>query len=492
MALYAPSPLAVISHGLYNNAAAAVQTSKPGTWSLADSGDGQTWTLTVAGSWSDTAAFLLSDTDAMDGSGAAVLKGNMLCKGLVVGHNYSLQAVEVGKTLSDAADTQHAAPSITANYSAGAANMRAGTSDRVDGSVAAGAIPQTDILPASGGTCDKLYSAADEASRNTVPDLSLIPSPATGGPTAWKQLNVSRSGTLDLTALLTAYEAARNTLVTAAKVALAWTYKQFGTDYVGEYAGGGGTAPDAPLSIGATAGNGQVVVAVVQAHAGDVIQVRYKLKTSAAWVAANISHRRTGSGNVTVSGLVNESTYEFMAYTLAAGLESEWIGPATCAPTAGANKVYTTFKVNLRTALQGSATLAAACTDGLPALHVKLGRYLFSASDDEATLLTSGPLLFLRDVPYTRHPRTRESQQEEMAIALGIVQKIDQTTNQELITESNFVEGLIDELQAGIDGQAALWTAGWKLEAEIAAPEMLARDQIEHVVTLRLSAVGGV
>jgi hypothetical protein len=50
----------------------------------------------------------------------------------------------------------------------------------------------------------------DEAARNTVPTLSLIPTPATGGPTAWLQLNVSRIGTLDLDAVKTAYETARN------------------------------------------------------------------------------------------------------------------------------------------------------------------------------------------------------------------------------------------------------------------------------------------
>ncbi len=42
---------------------------------------------------------------------------------------------------------------------------------------------------------DKLYSAAEEAARNTVPTLSLIPSEGNGGPAPWLQLGVSREGT---------------------------------------------------------------------------------------------------------------------------------------------------------------------------------------------------------------------------------------------------------------------------------------------------------
>jgi len=68
----------------------------------------------------------------------------------------------------------------------------------------------SDTLEGAQGTSDKLYSVADEAARNTVADLTKIPTPATGGPSTFKQLNVDRTGTLDLDAVKAAYEAARN------------------------------------------------------------------------------------------------------------------------------------------------------------------------------------------------------------------------------------------------------------------------------------------
>jgi hypothetical protein len=51
----------------------------------------------------------------------------------------------------------------------------------------------------------------DEAARNEIPDLSLIPTPASGGPAAWLMRNVSRVGTWNLTT----WEAARNTALKA-------------------------------------------------------------------------------------------------------------------------------------------------------------------------------------------------------------------------------------------------------------------------------------
>lgn len=52
--------------------------------------------------------------------------------------------------------------------------------------------------------------AFSEADRNTIPDLSKIPTEATGGPASWKQLNVDRAGTMNLDATKLAFEAARN------------------------------------------------------------------------------------------------------------------------------------------------------------------------------------------------------------------------------------------------------------------------------------------
>ena len=104
-----------------------------------------------------------------------------------------------------------------------------------------GSIPLSNVMPASGGTSDKLYSAQDEIDRNEIPNLSLIPTTASGGPVAWLIRNVSRVGTWNLTA----WETARNTALKAL-YKLAEHFNLLGVDTVGEYAGGGLTAPPIP------------------------------------------------------------------------------------------------------------------------------------------------------------------------------------------------------------------------------------------------------
>ncbi len=107
-----------------------------------------------------------------------------------------------------------------------------------------------DTLQDATGTSDKKYSDSEEALRNTVPDLTKIPTTATGGPAAWKQLNVSREGTLNLDTVKSNYESGRNTLVDKANVKINIPYKQFGTDYTGELIGGGGSGTTSKSQTG--------------------------------------------------------------------------------------------------------------------------------------------------------------------------------------------------------------------------------------------------
>jgi hypothetical protein len=100
------------------------------------------------------------------------------------------------------------------------------------------------------GTSDKVYSATDETTRNTVPDLTKIPTAATGGPATWKQLNVDRDGTMDLDAAKTAYENSRNSGASTGKIVSGQSIVQKGTTYNGTAAAEAHTANQVIHSAG--------------------------------------------------------------------------------------------------------------------------------------------------------------------------------------------------------------------------------------------------
>ena len=252
------------------------------------------------------------------------------------------------------------------------------------------------------------------------------------------------------------------------------------------WAGGGGaapTVPDKPTSIGAVSGNGQVTVNVVAHAPGDLIQVVYKLATSAAWIV-NAAYQRTGSGAVVIGGLTNGSLYQFMAYTLLGTLESPWIGPASSVPLApAALGSYTQFISDLRAAVKASVTLAAAVTDGNPAAHVLTGRYLFTDAATLAAILAGGPAAFVRYVPYGTSPLTHENAKGAFTAELTIVQQFDQTESDDLTAESDFVEKLKQELTSGVDGSGTRWTArGYAVKVSVAEPKVEVKDQLSHIV----------
>ena len=243
------------------------------------------------------------------------------------------------------------------------------------------------------------------------------------------------------------------------------------------------TMPDKPLSIATTAGNAAVTVALVAAHAGDVIQVRYKLATSATWITANPAHQRTGSGNVTVAGLTNELKYDFMAYTVSGVLEYEWIGPAECTPTAGALGAYATFHSELVAALQASAVLAAACTDGLPAAHVKDARYIFTDTDKQESLILTGPVIEVPYKPYRLRPFTHDSAVGNIQAEFNVNQYFNQSASNNQLVLNSFVERLKSELVKGVDGHGTQWsTRAFGITMEVGEPTNPVKDQIHWIV----------
>lgn len=114
-----------------------------------------------------------------------------------------------GILFGPASNTANATPTLSAAYAAYLAleatrNVTAGASNILTGAHEHIAGAKID------GTSDKVLSYDEEEVRNTLPDLALVPTPATGGPAAWKWLGTDPVGTLDLDAVKTAYENSRN------------------------------------------------------------------------------------------------------------------------------------------------------------------------------------------------------------------------------------------------------------------------------------------
>jgi len=132
------------------------------------------------------------------------------------------------------------APQVGAFYGPAATDVREGVATRF---METGLIAQSGILPAYGGTCNKLYSAAEEITRNEIPDLTLIPTPATGGPAAWLERNVPRVGTLDLYAVMLAFELGRNSPADPNFYQQGHSFMQFGATINGLLPPGGVIIP---------------------------------------------------------------------------------------------------------------------------------------------------------------------------------------------------------------------------------------------------------
>jgi hypothetical protein len=91
--------------------------------------------------------------------------------------------------------------------------------------------------------------------------------------------------------------------------------------------------PSAPAIAEAVPGDGQVILHVTAAAELDVIYARYRTTCpSPGWSAESETFKRTGSGNITVTGLVNGAIYEFAAYAKSGDLTSDWTAPVSAKP----------------------------------------------------------------------------------------------------------------------------------------------------------------
>ena len=145
---------------------APAATSTPGTWSISDSGDGQSWTLAVEGSWPDGTMFVLVGQNvATPGAWtfrASCISTNLKVRGLLPTERYALYAQAPGLLISSPSDDYRVPDALVANYSAGAGNIMVGSADRVDGTVTNG------TNPGGGGTAPTTPGWAAEATATST------------------------------------------------------------------------------------------------------------------------------------------------------------------------------------------------------------------------------------------------------------------------------------------------------------------------------------
>lgn len=108
-------------------------------------------------------------------------------------------------------------------------------------------------------------------------------------------------------------------------------YGAGGTEFTGTLAF---TIPTAPTWNGLpTSGNGQVTLPVVPAMETDVVYAVYKPVLTGSWSAQSETFKRTGSGNIVVTGLSNGTAYWFAIYSKRSGAYSAWTGAVPCVPS---------------------------------------------------------------------------------------------------------------------------------------------------------------
>jgi len=82
-------------------------------------------------------------------------------------------------------------------------------------------------------------------------------------------------------------------------------------------------SPDAPSITGATPGDTEVVLAIDAATESDVVYARYRT-VGGSWSGESESFKRTGDGDITITGLTNETRYQFGIYAKSGVLLSPW------------------------------------------------------------------------------------------------------------------------------------------------------------------------
>jgi len=81
--------------------------------------------------------------------------------------------------------------------------------------------------------------------------------------------------------------------------------------------------PSAPSITAAVGGDTEVTLTIDAAAESDVIYARYRT-IGGAWSGESESFKRTGDGDIVVTGLTNETRYQFGAYAKSGVLISEW------------------------------------------------------------------------------------------------------------------------------------------------------------------------
>jgi len=122
---------------------------------------------------------------------------------------------------------------------------------------------------------------------------------------------------------------------TEADVKLSVGFGADGTEFTGSLSLG--TPPAAPAIGTITATDGGATVPVTPAAETDTVFLRYRLLPSGSWSAENALFSRTGSGNISITGLTNFSRYATAAYSKNSALTSDWSKAATFTPTDGSS-----------------------------------------------------------------------------------------------------------------------------------------------------------
>lgn len=129
----------------------------------------------------------------------------------------------------------------------------------------------------------------------------------------------------------------------AAPLALTWPETDevlVGVEYgpeddlrTGTATGGGGENDAIPRIASAVPGNAQATLSVSGVESTDVVRVAYRMR-HASWTIASAT--RTGPGSVTITGLRNDTEYEFAAWCTRSGARSIWTPTVRLAPAADA------------------------------------------------------------------------------------------------------------------------------------------------------------
>ena len=107
-----------------------------------------------------------------------------------------------------------------------------------------------------------------------------------------------------------------------------------GTSEVAAYPGA--VAPGDPtLDSVVSVGDGEVTLVFTAAAPADIVYARYREnQTGTPWADESESFKRTGSGNITITGLDNDTEYEFSGYGKESAT-SDWTGTLLATPTNG-------------------------------------------------------------------------------------------------------------------------------------------------------------